>query len=106
MEYNITLGDFETWNPAVGDNCTNLEADVYYCVGLGLDTASSSCQMVNTNFGVTNSSAACDQLSLLYGVTTGDLIQYTGGSNECYTPYEVCLPPACELMLVPENSTW
>lgn len=30
----FTLNEFITWNPAVGDDCNQLEADVYYCVGI------------------------------------------------------------------------
>lgn len=103
---NITLTDFETWNPAVGANCTDLYADYYYCIGIVLDTSSSACQVVNTTLGVTNSTIACEQLSLLWGVTTGDLLQYTGGATDCYTEDNICLPAACSLMQVPQNSTW
>ncbi|KAF9876845.1 hypothetical protein CkaCkLH20_05691 [Colletotrichum karsti] len=31
----ITLDDFKTWNPAVGDACDGLEPDFYVCVGRG-----------------------------------------------------------------------
>jgi len=105
--HNITLTDFENWNSAVGVNCTDLFAGYYYCIGIVLDTTSSSCQMVDTGVGVTetNATLACNQLSLLWGVTTGDLIQYTGGLD-CYSPDIVCLPPACNLIQVPANATW
>ncbi|KAB8214021.1 hypothetical protein BDV33DRAFT_209667 [Aspergillus novoparasiticus] len=32
--YSIELQDFYSWNPAVGDNCQGLQANVYVCVGL------------------------------------------------------------------------
>lgn len=32
--YSIELQDFYSWNPAVGDNCQDLQANVYVCVGL------------------------------------------------------------------------
>lgn len=105
--HNITLTDFETWNPAVGTDCATLFAGYYYCVGVALDAISSSCQMVDTSTGVTelNATLACNQLSLAWGVTTGDLIQFTGG-QDCYSPNTVCLPPACTLIQVPANATW
>ncbi|KAL4733764.1 hypothetical protein BDV11DRAFT_175388 [Aspergillus similis] len=33
-EKGIALEDFYDWNPAVGDDCSGLQADVYVCVGL------------------------------------------------------------------------
>ncbi|KAE8306954.1 hypothetical protein BDV41DRAFT_585071 [Aspergillus transmontanensis] len=33
-DYSIELQDFYSWNPAVGDNCQGLQANVYVCVGL------------------------------------------------------------------------
>lgn len=32
--YSIALADFYSWNPAVGDDCSGLQANVYVCVGL------------------------------------------------------------------------
>ena len=57
--------------------------------------------MIDLSVGVDTSNAtlACAELSLLYGVTTGDLYQYTGGSD-CYSSDDVCLPAACNLMQV------
>lgn len=107
MEYNITLTDFETWNPAVGANCTSLWANTYYCVGIALDTSSSTCQLIDPSVGVDTSNAtlACNELSILYGVTTGDLVQFTGGAD-CYSANDVCVPAACTLIQVPDGSTW
>jgi LysM repeat protein len=33
-EEGIALGDFYAWNPAVKDDCSGLQAEVYVCVGL------------------------------------------------------------------------
>lgn len=30
----IELDDFYSWNPAVGDDCSGLQADVYVCIGI------------------------------------------------------------------------
>lgn len=43
-EYGIALADFYTWNPAVGDDCSGLEPNVYVCVGI-----STSTQVISTN---------------------------------------------------------
>lgn len=104
---NITLIDFDFWNPAVGDNCAGLFADFWYCIGVTLDTSSSACQVVNTTLGVTTSNAtiACEQLSVLYNVATGDLIQFTGGAD-CYSENNVCVPASCNLIQVQEGDTW
>lgn len=32
--YGITLSDFYSWNPAVGNDCSHLITDVYVCVGI------------------------------------------------------------------------
>jgi hypothetical protein len=34
QEYGITLDDFYAWNPAVGNDCSGLWPDYYYCVGM------------------------------------------------------------------------
>ncbi|MCJ1307825.1 hypothetical protein MMC25_001473 [Agyrium rufum] len=103
---DITLADFELWNPAVGQNCAGLFAGYYYCVAVSLDSTSSACQMINTSIGVTSSNAtiACNQLLELYGVITGDLLTNTEG-DDCYSDSIICLPPPCELMQVPQGTT-
>ena len=107
LNHNVTLIDFETWNPAVGTNCTGLWADYYYCVGLTLDTTSGACQMIDTTTGVssTDDFTACNQLAALYNVPTGSLISITG-ATDCYSETDVCVPAACNLMNVTEGSTW
>ncbi|KAF4764199.1 hypothetical protein N7455_003730 [Penicillium solitum] len=32
--YGITLDEFYEWNAAVGDDCSRLWPDYYYCVGI------------------------------------------------------------------------
>lgn len=34
QEAGIALSDFYAWNPAVGNSCTGLQANVYVCIGL------------------------------------------------------------------------
>ncbi|OBT81991.1 hypothetical protein VE02_09310 [Pseudogymnoascus sp. 03VT05] len=106
LNYNITTIDFATWNSAVGVNCTGLWADYYYCVGITLDTTSRACQMIDTTTGVTSTDdfTACNQLAVLYNVPTGSLVSITGASD-CYSSTGACVPAACSLMNVTENST-
>lgn len=33
-EYGVTLDEVYAWNPAVGDDCSGLWPDYYYCVGM------------------------------------------------------------------------
>lgn len=49
--------------------------------------------------------SGCDALSQKYGVTTGDLQTITN-SDSCTISGSVCLPAACTLQQVPNNSTW
>jgi len=107
LNHNITLTDFETWNSAVGENCTGLWADYYYCVGITLDTTSGACQMIDTTTGVssTDDFEACNQLAVRHNVATGSLI-YITRSTDCYSATDVCVPAACNLMNVTESSTW
>ena len=107
LNHNITLADFEAWNIAVGSNCTGLWADYYYCVGVALDTTSGACQTIDTISGVTSLDdfEACNQLAVLHNVPTGTLISMTG-ATDCYSPNEICVPAACNLLNVTEGSTW
>jgi LysM repeat protein len=41
-EYGISLADFYTWNPGVGDDCSTLKVDYYVCVGVKVPTPSST----------------------------------------------------------------
>ncbi|KAI0531909.1 hypothetical protein GGR58DRAFT_507967 [Xylaria digitata] len=34
QEYDIELASFYAWNPAVGTDCSDLEANVYVCIGV------------------------------------------------------------------------
>lgn len=104
---SIPLTDFETWNPAVGSNCTTLFAGYYYCIGITLDDASSACQMVDFSYGVTtkNPTGACNQMSQLWNVTTGDFLVYTDDPG-CYSDTPLCLPRPCASARIYNSSTW
>lgn len=41
-EYGISLADFYTWNPGVGDDCSTLKVDYYVCVGVKVPTPGST----------------------------------------------------------------
>ena len=47
----------------------------------------------------------CDALSIRYGVTTGDLQTITQ-SDTCAISGSVCLPAACRLQQIPDQTTW
>ncbi|KAI1151806.1 hypothetical protein F4825DRAFT_451089 [Nemania diffusa] len=48
----FTLSDFYAWNPAVGSDCTGLQAKVYYCVGIpGTPTAMPTTSTTTTSTG-------------------------------------------------------
>lgn len=53
-DHGIALDDFYAWNPAVGSDCSGLEAEVYVCVGVS-QTASPT---TTTTASSTTSSAA------------------------------------------------
>ena len=49
---------------------------------------------------------SCNGLSKQLGVATGDLVLATESDNCTLPPFPVCVPVACEVMIVPMNSTW
>lgn len=110
--HSITLEDFYTWNTDVTDNCTaGLWSGYYYCVGIELDPGlltSSDCQTVDFSYGVSSKDpvVACQQMSQLWNLTTGDLKFYTGGSEDCYSETNICMPAPCRLVQVDTGATW
>ena len=53
-DHGIALDDFYAWNPAVGSDCSGLEAEVYVCVGVSQTASPTTTTMASS----TTSSAA------------------------------------------------
>lgn len=70
-EYDISLADFYAWNPAVGDECTDLDTGFYVCVGiLGAAPATTTASSISTPSPVqTGIATACDEF---YPVVSGN----------------------------------
>lgn len=75
-EYDITLDDFYAWNPAVGDDCTDLDTSFYVCIGiLGAAAATTTTSSVSTPSPVqTGIATTCDEYYLVVSGNTCETI--------------------------------
>ncbi|KAL4805718.1 hypothetical protein BDV18DRAFT_139700 [Aspergillus unguis] len=113
--YDISLDDFYTWNPGVGDGCSTLKTEYYVCVGV----ASSSSASTSTNPPTSTSSDstpsptmtgtasncnkyhlvkegdACYDLAAEYGISLDNFYTWNPGvGGDCSTlrtEYYVCV---------------
>lgn len=72
----ISLDDFYDWNPAVGTDCSDLEADYYVCIGVssnGTSTASAtSTSPASTTTSIPTQTGIASNCDDLYLVQSGD----------------------------------
>lgn len=68
-------------------------------------SSSSACQTADLTLGLSKDPTAnCENLSLTYNVTTGDLLK-VATDESCYLNGTACVPPPCQLVQIPDNST-
>jgi LysM repeat protein len=101
----FTFAQFKTWNPAVGDDCSGLWLNTYYCVGIPgtpttIRTSTTSTTkgngvptptptqpgMVNNckTFYLVKSGETCDSIAKKHGITTAQLTKWnTGVGSNC-----------------------
>ncbi|OGE49080.1 hypothetical protein PENARI_c023G09001 [Penicillium arizonense] len=79
--YDITLDDFYSWNPAVGDGCKNLNTEYYVCVGVNGGTAPSTTTQKPTSTGD--------------GTTTNPTETLPGTIDTCKKYYKVANGDGC-----------
>ncbi|RAK90215.1 LysM domain protein [Aspergillus costaricaensis CBS 115574] len=84
INYDISLSDFYSWNPAVGTTCSNLEADYWVCVGISGGTSATTTTPTSTSTSTASSttptssapyptqSGLVDDCSTYYQAKSGD----------------------------------
>lgn len=83
--YDITLAQFIEWNPAVGDDCSGLWVDEYYCVatasgpGSGTVTTTSSSSLVPVFFATSHPITIMPQPTVTSIETTVPRVTYSDG---------------------------
>lgn len=85
-DFDISLTDFYTWNPAVGDTCAGLELGVFVCIGLQGSAPTQTITTVPTTTATTTSSGN--------GITTPTPYQ-TGMVTNCDEFYLVSSGDSC-----------
>ncbi|KAH8645404.1 hypothetical protein BX600DRAFT_356684, partial [Xylariales sp. PMI_506] len=82
--YSITLDDFYSWNPAVGDDCSGLDYGYYVCVGVPGASTTSSTTISTTTTSTTTTAIA-----------TGPTPEQTGIISTCDGYYLVVSGDTC-----------
>ncbi|PSN61474.1 hypothetical protein BS50DRAFT_651682 [Corynespora cassiicola Philippines] len=80
----FTVREFITWNPAVGADCKNLQADVYYCVGIpGTPTAPPSSTKPSTPTSTSGNGISTPLPTQPSMVGNCDAFYYVGNNEGC-----------------------
>lgn len=83
----ITLDDFYAWNPAVGDDCSGLQADVYVCIGISggdTDTTTAASPTLTATSTATTATAAVPSPTQSGIASNCDSYSLAGSGDYCY----------------------